>query len=72
MKLTTAVFTFTINNTDTYSAHWYINTTAIDLNRKYEVAIFYGGGYLVSYYTDHRICEKNSREFIEKYLSTKN
>ena len=78
MKLESAVFTFTMPNNENgwiYSAHWYpsgsdyYNTTA-KLNRKFEVAIFRGGGYKTSYYTDHRICEKNSKEFIERYLQS--
>lgn len=68
MKLESAIFQFALPDNEIYSAHWSPNTTAPDMKRKFEVSIFYGGGYKVSYYTDNRICEKNSKEFIESYL----
>lgn len=70
MKLGKAVFEFVLPDDKVYSAHWYHNDTAPDTKRKYEVSIFRGGGYKVSFFTDHRICEKNSKEFIQQYLKS--
>lgn len=69
MRLTKATFEFEMPNNKVYSAHWSINTGSYS-NLKYEVSIFRGGGYKLSYYTDNRICEKNSKEFIDAYLKT--
>ena len=70
MEFNNAKFEFIMPDNMLYSAHWYINKTAPDLKRKFEVSIFSGGGYKVSFYTDHRICEKNSKEFINKFLKS--
>lgn len=73
MRLNYAKFEFIMPDNRVYSAWWYKNGITHDSpepNRKYEVAIYRGGGYKVSYYTDHRICEKNSKEFINIYLKS--
>lgn len=77
MKLDNANFQFMVPGNTIYSAHWYPNGSDSfspqieqDKQRKFEVAIWRGGGYRVSYYTDHRICEKNSKEFVELYLKS--
>jgi hypothetical protein len=72
LKFSEAIFEFNIPHPDNenalFSAHWFTNKSSYEPKRKYEVDIFSGGTYKVSYYTDHRICEKNSIEFIKKYL----
>ncbi len=74
MKLSKIVFEVEIEG-KLFSAHWYPNGSdgfqgyaELDKKRKFEVSIFRGGGYKVSYYTDHRPCEKNAKEFISQYL----
>lgn len=70
MKLEKVVFEFVMRDKRTYSAHWCPNTTAADLDQKYEVEIYRGGGFKISYYSNRRICEKNSKEYIEEYLNS--
>lgn len=69
-KFHSSMFQFELNDKTLYSAHWTPNTTAPDLKRKYEVAIYRGGGYKISFYTDHQMNKTNSLEYIEKYLKS--
>lgn len=76
LKMDKAVFEFIAPDNRVYSAHWYPKGSDnysgyyddSKTKRRFEVTIWRGGGYKISYYTDHRICEKNSLEFINRYL----
>jgi hypothetical protein len=67
-QLLTAAFDFEMPDNSIYSARWFPHSSA-EQKGTFEVAIYKDSGYRVSFYTDHRICEKNSMEFLQKYLT---
>lgn len=78
MKLITVEYNYEIGNIQ-YCVKWrpkeselYSDSAANEneKGRKYEVSIFRGGGYKVSFYTDYNCNISNSKDFLNRYLES--